>query len=200
MTATYWKATRPDGTDFRTGTVDYAAALASGVPLPKLRGQVLCESGLYHVSIEPGEVLVGGSWPCRLFKVEGLYGAFSFDVYDDFHKYKRGFQSLRVVEEVEAHQALGPNGAEVAALIERIRACTQTQVHDLAEAWDEARGDAARDAAWYATRGAARGATWGATWGAAWFAVLAVISRDLITEDQFNTLYAPWASVMDVTS
>jgi hypothetical protein len=27
---TYYKATRPDGTDFRTGTIDYAAALASG--------------------------------------------------------------------------------------------------------------------------------------------------------------------------
>jgi hypothetical protein len=29
----YYKATRPDGTDFRTGTVDYAAALASGEPV-----------------------------------------------------------------------------------------------------------------------------------------------------------------------
>ena len=28
---TYWKATRPDGTDFYTGEVDYAAALTSGV-------------------------------------------------------------------------------------------------------------------------------------------------------------------------
>ena len=30
---TYWKATRPDGTDFHTGTVDYATALASGEPV-----------------------------------------------------------------------------------------------------------------------------------------------------------------------
>ena len=35
---TYWKATRTDGTDFHTGTVDYAAALASGEPLPELSG------------------------------------------------------------------------------------------------------------------------------------------------------------------
>lgn len=27
---TYYKATRPDGTDFRTGTIDYAAALRTG--------------------------------------------------------------------------------------------------------------------------------------------------------------------------
>ena len=30
MTTTHWKATRPNGTDFRTGTVDYGAALLSG--------------------------------------------------------------------------------------------------------------------------------------------------------------------------
>ena len=28
--SSYYKATRPDGTDFYTGTVDYGAALASG--------------------------------------------------------------------------------------------------------------------------------------------------------------------------
>ena len=42
------KATRPDGTDFHTGTVDYAAALASGEPVPARRG--------------PGKV-TPASWP-----------------------------------------------------------------------------------------------------------------------------------------
>ena len=36
--AWFYKATRPDGTDFYTGTVDYGAALASGEPLPELPG------------------------------------------------------------------------------------------------------------------------------------------------------------------
>ena len=35
----YYKATQMDGTDFYTGTVDYAGAMASGEPLPLLTSE-----------------------------------------------------------------------------------------------------------------------------------------------------------------
>ena len=60
---TYWKATQPDGTDFHTGTVDYAAALASGEPLPELSGDGgFPGPGWYHLATVPTEC-VGMSWP-----------------------------------------------------------------------------------------------------------------------------------------
>ena len=66
---TYFKATRPDGRDFYTGTVDYAGALASGEtlvhPSPHKRGA----SGYWSVATVPTDC-TGMSWPCRLFEVE----------------------------------------------------------------------------------------------------------------------------------
>ena len=61
-------------------------------------------------------------------------------------------------------------------------------------AWD------ALDAAWDALD-AALAAAWAvasaAAWNAAWDAVLALMVRDLISGDQFDVLYGPWASVME---
>src|SRR5574341_587085 len=106
----YYKATRPDGTDFRTARVDYAGALVSGEPLPLLTspdGQyACCTATVYHASDVPSETLIGGAWPCRLFEVTGD------PVAQRGHKY--GFRSLTVIREVPAWQALGPNGEAVA--------------------------------------------------------------------------------------
>ena len=44
---------------------------------------------------------------------------------------------------------------------------------------------------------AARSAAWGAAWRAAADAVVALVVRDLITPEQFDVLYGPWASVME---
>jgi hypothetical protein len=60
---------------------------------------------------------------------------------------------------------------------------------------------AAQDAARFAARNAARNAiaaqdaAWPAA-SAAWPAALALVVRDLITPEQFDRLYGPWASVM----
>ena len=66
----YYKATRPDGTDFYTGTIDYAAALATGdvIRHPGKQTWDLPESYL-SVSVEPADC-TGFEWPCRLFRVE----------------------------------------------------------------------------------------------------------------------------------
>ena len=52
---------------------------------------------------------------------------------------------------------------------------------------------AARDAAGYAARDAARDA---AGYAAA-YAALVLVVRDLITPEQFDLLFGPWASVME---
>lgn len=152
----YFKATRPDGTDFFSGTIDYAAAIGGWVKAPGKAnpgGYECCAPGVLHASDVPTEVLVGGSWPCRLFEVSGR------PVAQEGHKF--GFRSLAVVREVDAHAALGPQGREVAALIEQARVLT----------WDEIdRLYAARYDAWSAAWNYARNTAWNTAWNAAWSA------------------------------
>ena len=221
MDLTYWKATRPDGTDFHTGTVDYATALASGEPLPELRGGATFPGGgWYHLATVPTEC-VGMSWPCRLFEVEPV---------DDLggdrprHEHKVGATAVRVLAEVDAHVALGPQGVQVAAFIERCATLTADDVRRLGAAWCAARGasrgrlsgGAVRGTAWdttwntawdiASTRGAARDAAWEATrdaaWDATWDAALALLLRDLIgrypgwDQDAYDLLTGPWRQVI----
>ena len=168
----YYKATRPDGTSFYDGTTLYEVGSVVKVPG---RARTLCAPGILHVSDAPGESLVGGRWPCRLFEVEP--GPI---VASDGHKH--GTHRITVLAELPATQALGPNGEAVAALIERCRTMTATEAKQLAVAWGAAQRaarvaawGAARDAAWGAVCDAARGAicdaAWGAVCDAAWGAV-----------------------------
>jgi len=215
MTEIFYKATRPDGTDFRTGTVDYAAYLESGQPLPEIelpegKKRQCCTGTVYHASIVPAETLIGGSWPCRLFEVTGKPVAEGDS--------KRGFATLRVVREIEAWRALGPNGEAVAALITRVRQMTAIELSEVAAGyavwnvargavwdavWDVARGAAraaamaaAGDAAWYAAWNVARYAVWGVARGAAEDAAIAFAIRDLISAEHFDTLTRPLLSVI----
>jgi len=163
---TFYKATTPDGKDFRTGTLDYAGALVSGEPVSRPdQGPMVKDSPSTYlsVSVEPGEVLLGGTWPCRLFLVEPLGEVIG----SDDHPYKRCCKSLRVLEEVPAHQALGPNGAEVAAIIERIDGLTVGEIRHR-----------------------------GAAWGAARDAALATLTQDLMSPDQHTLLMGPWNAVI----
>ena len=171
----FYKATRPDGTDFYTGTIDYAAALETGKrvrPREWTRQQVTisgerfgewttCSPGVLHASDAPAETLIGGGWPCRLFVVEG-----NPVIEANGHKY--GFRQLHVTAELPAWQALGPNGQQVVALIERARILTATELDGLA---------AARVAAW----------------AAAWAAVFGdVIGQYGFTQDHYDLLTGPW--------
>ena len=204
----FLKSTRLDGTDFYSGQVDYASALASGEPLPELSGDVEFPGpGWYHLATVPTEC-VGMSWPCRLFEVEPA---------DDLggdrprHEHKVGATAVRVLAEVDAHVALGPQGVQVAALIERCATLTADDVRRLDatrdaawDAWDATRAarvaarDAARDAAWLAARVAARDAARDAAWGAALDATAGLMCRDLIgqypgwDQDAYNLLTGPW--------
>ena len=199
---TYYKATRLDGTDFATGTT-YPVV---GEWMPRIDGTLrLCERG-YHVSAAPAETLIGGWWPCRLFEVE--IDGDTPESHIDGHK--RVVHTYQPIRELPAWQALGPNGQDVAALIERVGQLTPADAESLQAAWDVA-GNAARYAARDVAGNAAWNAAWNAVWNTAWntagaaagnaarYAALGLVVRDLITPEQFAALYGPWASVMEIT-
>ena len=190
---TYWKATRLNGTDFHTGTVDYAAALASGEPLPELSGDVeFPGGGWYHLATVPTEC-VGMSWPCRLFEVEPVGDV----CMDNAHPHKIGARSVRVLREIEAHRVFGPQGEQVAALIECCRTLSAAELDRLYTAGYAARY-AARYAAWAAARDAARAAAGDTAGAAAGDTACALTVRDLIGQrdgwDQaaYDALTGPW--------
>ena len=171
----FYKATRPDGYDFATGKVLYEVGKRVR-PKPCYGKPRLCGAGYLHAADVPAMTLVGGEWPCRLFEVTGRPRT----GFHGEHPHKGGFRQLTVVREIDAHLALGPNGREVAAIIERARQITPKEARALHAAWG---------AAWYAA--------WGAAWDAARDAVLATLARDLISPEQYEVLYRPWAQVID---
>ena len=186
----YYKAVRPDGTDFRTGTIRYDVGATVTHPNPHRRDA----SGYLSVATVPTDC-TGMSWPCRLLEVEAEV-AWTVPTLPN----KRATHSLTVVREVDAHVAFGPQGREVAALIERAGRLTDDEARRLAAAWDAA-WDAARaaawDAAWDAARAAARDAARAAARDAAW----GLVVRDLIgthgfTQEHYDTLTRPWREIV----
>ena len=107
----------------------------------------------------------------------------------------------------------GSQTTEVEALLEKIKTITPEQAKALDAPWDapwkavwgavwtaargagrEAALEAALEAAWVAVRETA----WDAGWVAVWDAVLATVTKDLISQEEFDVLRGPWASVMEV--
>ena len=189
----YYKAVRPDGTsfhdrDFRwipeVGPVEghvvtHRLARVKHVPEGADADRYL------SVSVVATEC-TGMRWPCRLFVFEPVDG-FPIATPDASLPYKRGARAWRAGGERPAHEALGPQGVHVAALVERARTLTTD---------DAQRLGAARDAAWYAARDAARYAARDAAWYAAADAAAALVVRDLITPERYDTLTLPWRSVV----
>ena len=185
---TCYKALRPDGTDFATGTTKPR----KGRWLPRIDGDlIMCQRG-YHVSDAVAETLIGGSWPCKLARVEIPDGEW------ERQGHKLVVPTYRVVEWLPAWQALGPNGEDIAALIERAKRLTDTEAQRLYAARSAAE-DAAEDAAWSAAWSAAVSAAGQAAGDAAEYAAGALVVRDLITPKQFAILYGPWATVVEAT-
>ena len=182
----YYKATRLDGTSFYDSTTTWKVGRITRHPNPDTSAG-LCSSGVLHISDAPAETLIGGSWPCRLFEVEPRSELISGT------GHKHGCTQVKVVKELPAWMALGPNGEAVAAHIERCKTITADEAERLYAAWD-----AARDAAWDAAGNAAWNAAWNAARDAAWDAAFALVVRDLISPEQFDLLYGPWASVFGV--
>ena len=206
----YWKAVRPDGTDFFSGKVRWLPPV--GEPLPE--GGLIVRhptattpsfgedaADYLSVSTEPANC-TGMQWPCRLARLEAVDAAVWTPDATALPS-KRAAVVWLVTAEVDAWQALGPQGREVAAIIDRVRMLTTDERRQLGAAWGAARGaawgaarDAAWSAAWGAAWGAARDATRNAAWNAARDAALATLVRDIITPKQHDLLMAPWRTVI----
>ena len=197
---TYWKAVREDGTDFYSGTVRWAPEQgdipAEGIAVAHPTSTAWGEDHSTHLcaSTSPTDC-TGFKWPCRLLEMEPVA---------EVHEHagsKVSALSWRVVRELPAMQALGPQGAAVAALIDGLRRLDAEALARLADA-RVAAWDAAWDAVWGAVRVAARGAVrvaardaardaaWDAAWDAA-DAAVALVVWDLITSEHRDTLTAP---------
>lgn len=207
----YYKAVREkDCRDFRTGTVHYAVGTVVKHPTANAMIRNFPASYL-SITTEPGESLIGGYWPCRLMRVEPIG-----DVLDDLDvsPHKRAVLSMRVVEELPAHLALGPMGEHVAALLDRIRRLTEEQkrlllpveIHSWISDWVKA-WDATRDAALRSARMAARDATLNALYQAVvpvpdnkqrpmWGATAALVVRDVLPVEDYRRLTHAAAKVV----
>ena len=177
---TYFKAVRMDGTDFHTGIVRWLPPVGEPLPEgglivrhPTARKRTTGDAAHYlSVGTVPTDC-TGMEWPCRLARVERTRAAV-WQPEPDALPNKAASWQWRVVEELDATLTLGPQGREVAALIERAARLTGDEVAGLATAW-YAVGDAARDAA------------------------RALTVRDLISTERYDTLTRPWASVIGLT-
>ena len=175
---TYYKAVRPDGTDFYSGRVLWDQIVEH--PAPGSLGEEDAE-GYLSVSVSPTDC-TGMRWPCRLLVVEPVEGVLVWEPTLSLPS-KRASHAWRVVRELPAYEALGPNGVEVVAFLDLLPTLTRAQW----EAVRRAARDAARSAARVATWRPARRATLDATLDAAG----ALVVRDLITTEQFDALTAP---------
>ena len=214
MTTTYYKAVRPDGTSFHdpsfrwvpeSGPIPDDGLLVSHPGYLDRRSA----AGYLSVSTVPTDC-TGMEWPCRLLALTPVRGRKVVTPEPDSLPSKRAASAWLVVDRLDPHLALGPQGPEVAAIIERAGRLTQEEAARLVSAWN-AVGDAAwyasQSAAWDAARGAARiaaryaarDASRYAARGAARDAAIATVVRDLISPDVYQTLAGPWLSVIGET-
>lgn len=189
---TYYKAIRPDGTDFYTGTVQWAPESGDipteGIVVAHPTSTAWEKDHSTHLcaSAAPADC-AGFDWPCRLLALEPV---------SEVHRHagsKRSALSWRVVRELPAVEALGPQGAAVVALVDGLGRLDAAEIAALVAA-ELATWDAARAAARAAARDAAREAAWYAAWyatRAARDAAAALVAWDLITPGYRDILTAP---------
>lgn len=140
-TIVYFKAVRPNGRDFWTNSVQWAppegqAMMGSrlvehpnlnrtvGYGLPYVRP----ESASTYLSVSRlATACTGALWPCRLLMVaKGDHPVFDAPSYP----HKRASLSWRVLQETKAHRVFGPEGAQVADALGKIRLMTPEQMHE----------------------------------------------------------------------
>ncbi|MFK5172673.1 hypothetical protein ACI3QN_09070 [Propionibacterium freudenreichii] len=203
-----FKAVRPDGTDFHTGTVSWLPA--DGTPIPEggwlvehpHPGEVGIWDAGFYLSVSTVETdCKGFRWPARLLLVEPVGDVWT--PHPDKFPRKRAAHAWRVIGELPAWQLFGPQGLEVAALIEQAAHLTVAQIEDLSDAYGAVYG-VARRVAQSTARRTARGAAWAAARVAARAAardaaldvVLGWLVKDLISVEDSRILTGPWEQVM----
>ena len=228
---TYLKATTLDGGSFGNPAVKWRVGEITRDPTTTSR-RVLCQEGLLHAATIETETLITwrpdvALWPCRLFRIEPWSEFQEVSVWNGF-----GWAGAR------AWRVFGPQGREVAALIERLGGLDTTAAgREVAALIERLRGldilrciscggnarrcaspaaakaarrehrqaawSGARDAAQHAVRMAAGGVAPSQAGRAledfadfAAEAATALVVRDLISDEDYETLTFPWASVM----
>lgn len=205
---TYYKVVRPDGRSFYDPTFRWVPE--SGGPIPD--GGLLVShprhldqrsaAGYLSVSTVPTDC-TGMRWPCRLLEVVAVPRRKVITPEPERMPSKRAASAWLVIRELDPHLALGPQGREVAAIIDRAGRLTQEEAALLDAARSASAAEySARLAAWDATEYAARNTAWSAAWSAAfavWGAATATVVRDLISPADYQTLAGPWLSVIGET-
>ena len=188
MSETFYKAVRPNGASFYDPDFRWLPeGWVSGDPIPADwvvkhpnpgrrigEGSEARASEYLSITTVPTDCM-GFRWPCVLLEVEAVGRA----CLDDGYLNKRRVRAARVIRELPAHEAFGPQGREVVSILERTGRLTAKEVE---------RFPAARNAAWGAARNAA--------WDAARDAAVATLTRDLISAEQYDVLMAPWRAAM----
>lgn len=129
----YYKAVRPNGTDFHSGTVRW---LPEDLNIPDVGWRVFhphpakdishrdCSASGYLSLAEIPTECTGMRWPCRLLVVE----AGNDVARDHVYPFKVRVKTARVIAELPSHVALGPQGASLARLIWRVGDLTLSDV------------------------------------------------------------------------
>jgi hypothetical protein len=203
--ATFFKAVRPDGASFNDASFVWDVT-PGGVTTHPLRGKdrrgLASDDAAGYLSVATVATdCTGMQWPCRLLEVESVGRLWTPNA--DHLPNKRAALRFRTVRELVATDVFGPQGVQVAALIERAGLLTRDDMTRLYAArdaawyaardvaWDVA-WDAARDAAWYAARDVA----WDVAWDAARYTALALVTRNLLDSEHYDTLTMPWRTTI----
>ena len=213
---TYYKSVRLNGTDFHTGETQWAPP--EGCEAPWI---VYHPSGRQEVpSTHPRDVLSvataptecsGMAWPCRLLQVRPVAGRPVVTPGRGEFPNRAAATAWEVTAELDPRLALGPQADQLIALVDTAGRLTVDKLRDLAAArgaagnaaWyaarDAARGaarDAARDAAGNAAWNAAGNAAWNAAWNVVYDVAEALVVRDCLPQEHYETLTRPWVSVI----
>ena len=213
---TYYKAVRPDGTDFHTGETQWTPPEGHEAPWIVYHPSGRQEAPSTHprdflsVATVPTDCS-GMAWPCRLLQVRPVEGHPVAAPGRKKFPNRVVATAWEVIAELDPRLALGPQVDQLLALFDTAGRLTGDQSRHLTAAWNAARY-AACDAAWDAARGAARDAArdaacdaaWNAArdaavdaaWNASYDAAEALIVRDCLPQEHYDTLTRPWRTAV----
>lgn len=203
-----FKATRPDGTDFYTGKIDYAAAAKwkkKTLKHPNPGGVGSSDAGGY-ISVATIETdCTSFRWPARLFEVEAVSESWTPST---SMPNKRAAHEITVVRELPAWRLFGPRGESIVAIIDMYQSSYEERSRRVAlrpsgwmSAWNNVCAVVDDGRAYRAGLGAARTALGDRLYGfygdySAYCAALAVLLRDFLTTTDYDALVAPYVDVI----
>jgi len=197
-----YKLTQLDGTDFRSGTINYAENIGKIIRVTDYDSPEfgVCGKGI-HASHNPNDCFIGAKIPCRAFKVQGIQRIAG-------NKKKTRYQAVKVLEEITDLDKLF--GWKYTEVINPIRPFTIkppkiTDEHiDLLKQWVSVRASvvaSVRASAWdsvvASARDSVRASIWASAWASARDSVIASI-EDSVDEDLGQGMISVWYSLWAV--